>query len=102
MQIYPVLLLSFIYRLPETPRWLIYNGKEDGAHESLKDIFGEDEAKERLDTLKKATEEESSQQVSYTDMFRPSHIQFHPTMITVMGQVNQALTGYVHDKLHHE
>lgn len=28
------------------------------------------------------------------DMFTPSHAQFHPTMLTVMGQVNQALTGY--------
>lgn len=27
-------------------------------------------------------------------MFTPSHDQFHPTMLTVMGQVNQALTGY--------
>lgn len=28
------------------------------------------------------------------DMLTPSHDQFHPTMLTVMGQVNQALTGY--------
>ncbi|TIA46184.1 general substrate transporter, partial [Aureobasidium pullulans] len=27
-------------------------------------------------------------------MLTPGHAQFHPTMITVMGQINQALTGY--------
>jgi hypothetical protein len=27
-------------------------------------------------------------------MFTPGHAQFHPTMITIMGQINQALTGY--------
>jgi hypothetical protein len=27
-------------------------------------------------------------------MITPSHDQFHPTIITIMGQVNQALTGY--------
>jgi hypothetical protein len=32
--------------------------------------------------------------VSYKDMLTPGHAQFHPTMLTIMGQINQALTGY--------
>lgn len=94
MQIYPVLLLSFIYRLPETPRWFISHEKEDGARDALADIYGEDEADTKLEELKSAHEEESSKTVRYRDMLRPSGAQFHPTMLTIMGQVNQALTGY--------
>ena len=48
----------------------------------------------KLDELKKAHEEESSHSVGYSDMIWPGSVQFHPTMVTVMGQVNQALTGY--------
>ena len=94
MQIYPVLLLSFIYRLPESPRWFISHGQEDGARDAINDLWGEDEGKEKFDSLKSANEEESSKTVHYHDMLRPSGSQFHPTMVTVMGQVNQALTGY--------
>ena len=94
MQVYPVLLLSFISRLPETPRWFISHEKDDGAREALNDLWGEDEGKSKLDELKSAHEEESSKAVNYVDMVRPSGAQFHPTMITIMGQVNQALTGY--------
>ena len=94
MQIYPVLLLSFIYRLPETPRWFIFNGREEDAKLALTDIYGEDDMKEKFDELKQAHEEESSHSIGYNDMIWPGSQQFHPTMVTVMGQINQALTGY--------
>lgn len=94
MQIYPVLLLSFIYRLPETPRWFIFNDRHEDAKKALTDIYGEDDMKEKYDELVKAHEEESSHSIEYNDMIWPSSEQFHPTMVTVMGQVNQALTGY--------
>jgi len=94
MQVYPVLLLSVIYRLPETPRWFIFNSRDDDAKDALTDIYGEDEMKRKYDELVQAHEEESSQSVGYSDMIIPSGNQFHPTMVTVMGQVNQALTGY--------
>ena len=94
MQLYPVLLLSFIARLPETPRWFISHERTDDAHDALKTIYGEDEAKTKLEELQSAHEEESSKTIHYSDMLRPSGSQFHPTMVTVMGQVNQALTGY--------
>ncbi|KAL8740216.1 MAG: hypothetical protein Q9190_007056 [Brigantiaea leucoxantha] len=94
MQIYPVLLLSFIYRLPESPRWFIFHERDDDAHEALVEIYGDGESDEKFDQLKKAHEEESSHEIGYNDMIWPSSPQFHPTMITVMGQINQALTGY--------
>ena len=94
MQIYPVLLLSFIYRLPETPRWFVFHDRKDDAKAALVDIYGEDEAQGKLDELVKASEEESESSVGYSDMIFPSGNSFHPTMVTVMGQVNQALTGY--------
>lgn len=94
MQIYPVLLLSVMYRLPESPRWFIFHDRHDDAHEALVDIFGEDDAKEKFDELAQAHKDESSHSVGYNDMIWPSSSQFHQTVVTVMGQVNQALTGY--------
>ena len=94
MQIYPILLLSFIYRLPETPRWFVYHERDNDAKEALNDIYGEDEGQSKFEELKSAQEEESSQIINYSDMLRPSGKSFHPTVVTIMGQVNQALTGY--------
>lgn len=94
MQIYPVLLLSFIYRLPESPRWFVFHDRHDDAREALVDIYGEDDAKEKFDSLVQASKDESSHSVGYNDMIWPSGTQFHQTVVTVMGQVNQALTGY--------
>jgi MFS family permease len=94
MQIYPVLLLSFIYRLPETPRWFISNDRKDDAHDALVDIYGKEDAEGKFKDLVEAQNEESSHTVGYNDMLWPSGSQFHPTVVTVMGQVNQALTGY--------
>ena len=94
MQIYPVLLLAAIYRLPEAPRWFVFHDRQDDAHVALADIYGEDEAKGKLDELNKAHDEESAHSVGYSDMLMPSGNSFHPTVVTIMGQVNQALTGY--------
>ncbi|KAL8873277.1 MAG: hypothetical protein Q9174_001223 [Haloplaca sp. 1 TL-2023] len=94
MQVYPVLLLSFIYRLPESPRWFIFHDREEDARAALVDIDGEDQADEKVEELKKAHEEESSHSIGYNDMIFPGGQQFHETMVTVMGQINQALTGY--------
>ena len=94
MQIYPVLLLAVIYRLPETPRWFVFHDRQDDARAALADIYGEDEAKGKLDELIKAHDEEASHSVGYSDMVMPSGNSFHPTIVTVMGQINQALTGY--------
>ena len=60
----------------------------------MTDIYGEEESKGKFDELVKAHEDESSHSVGYSDMILPTGVQFHPTMVTVMGQVNQALTGY--------
>lgn len=94
MQIYPALLLSFIYRLPEAPRWFISHGQKEDAHNALMDIYGEDAAEEKLDELVQAHKDESSHAVGYGDMLWPSGSQYHPTVVTIMGQINQALTGY--------
>ncbi|CAD0113606.1 unnamed protein product, partial [Aureobasidium uvarum] len=94
MQVYPVLLMAFIGILPESPRWLISHDRKDDAKAALTRIYGEDQAKDTLDKLIESNDNESSKNVTYTDMLTPGHAQFHPTMVTVMGQINQALTGY--------
>jgi MFS family permease len=94
MQVYPLSLLAFIQALPESPRWYISQDRKEDAEESLKKIMGDEDAKKKCDELAQAKEDESDENVGYWDMFTPGHAQFHPTMLTVMGQVNQALTGY--------
>ena len=95
MQLYPVSLLLLVFRLPETPRWFILHDQKDNARESISAVFGEDQADDTLKELTEAHErEEKDGMPGYAEMVRPSGSQFHPTIITIMGQVNQALTGY--------
>jgi MFS family permease len=96
MQIYPLGLLAFIKELPESPRWFIYHDREEDAKASLADIMGDEDVdpkcKELVESHKQ--EQDSGASVGYIDMLTPGHAQFHPTVITIMGQINQALTGY--------
>ncbi|KAF2479649.1 general substrate transporter [Neohortaea acidophila] len=94
MQIYPVGLLLVIGRLPESPRWFVFHDRNEDAENSMKDLFGDEDGKKKCEELVEAASNERDENVTYTDMFTPGHAQFHPTMLTVMGQVNQALTGY--------
>jgi sugar porter (SP) family MFS transporter len=94
MQLFPILLMSSISRLPETPRWFMSKDRKDDAKKALQAVHGEKEAKSRFDLLEEAQNAESEKKVGYKDMLLPGGSQFHPTMITAMGQVNQALTGY--------
>lgn len=93
MQVYPVLLMAVVERLPESPRWFIFNDRQDDAKEALEEIYG-DESKDKFEELLESHEKEKDDAVSYLDMLNPRHPQFHPTMVTIMCQVNQALTGY--------
>lgn len=93
MQVYPVLLMAFVERLPESPRWFIFHDRQDDAKSALEDIYG-DEGEEKLKELLEQHEKEKDEKVGYFDMLTPGNPQFHPTMVTVMCQINQALTGY--------
>jgi len=94
MQLYPVVLLALVNRLPESPRFYAMDDREDDAKKSLEEIYGEgDDTKKQLEELMKSAKDEGSAS-SYVEMLTPSKDLFHPSMITVMGQINQALTGY--------
>lgn len=94
MQVYSVSLLFVIGRLPESPRWFVFHDRNEDAKESLKAINGEDHGEEKAEEFIEAASKERDETVAYTDMLIPERDQFHPTVITIMGQVNQALTGY--------
>lgn len=97
MQVYPLALLAVIGTLPESPKWFIYNERDDDAKAALLDIYrdGEDgEGERKFEELRERHNKEVNEPVSYWDMLTPGHAQFHPTIITIMVQINQALTGY--------
>ncbi|KAI1263483.1 general substrate transporter [Xylariaceae sp. FL1019] len=95
MQAFPIVLISTISRLPESPRWLMSQTRENDAMKSLRSLYDESKAEQTLDELRQAqAEEDDGADIGYIDMVSPSGSQFHPTMVTVMGQINQALTGY--------
>ncbi|ORY76598.1 general substrate transporter [Protomyces lactucae-debilis] len=93
MQIFPLALLSVLHKLPESPRYLISNSEHEAAREALETIYGEDEAESKLKSLQKSADEEGDETIDYKHMLNPKDDAFHPTVITIMGQVNQALTG---------
>lgn len=94
MQVYPVMLMMFVKILPESPRWLVFNDREHDAQKALNDIWG-NEGDAKLDELLDVHEQEKDMvSTSYLQMISPNDPQFHPTMIVIMGQINQALTGY--------
>jgi sugar porter (SP) family MFS transporter len=94
MQIYPLSLLLIFERLPESPRWFMSHDRKDDAEKSLIGIMGEEEGKKKLDELIESAKQEGDEKIGYKEMLTPGHAQFHPTIVTIMGQVNQALTGY--------
>ncbi|KKY38269.1 putative mfs monosaccharide transporter [Diaporthe ampelina] len=95
MQAYPALLFLVIGRLPESPRWFIFHGKGEAAKEALIDIYGDEEGEEKAKELFEAHEKEKDDEaVTYTNMLTPGKPTFHPTVVVLMGQINQALTGY--------
>ena len=93
MQLFPVILIAFISRLPESPRWLVSKEKDEKAKTALSEIYDEGDVEDELKTLTKARDDASDEKIGYSDMLSPQGSQFHPTMLTIMGQVNQALTG---------
>ncbi|EXJ56244.1 uncharacterized protein A1O5_12700 [Cladophialophora psammophila CBS 110553] len=95
MQIYPALLFAVANLLPETPRWCVLHGDNERAKRSIARVFGKDQVEDRIKELTEAHKKEQEEgRISYSDMLWPGGSQFHPTVVTVMGQVNQALTGY--------
>jgi len=68
--------------------------KDAKAKRALTRIYDERGARATYERLERSREVEQSEPVSYTDMLVPGGSQFHPTSLAILGQVNQALTGY--------
>lgn len=93
MQIFPLTLVSVLHQLPESPRWFIFHERHDEASEALKTIYSSDVAKTKLQELQDSAESEGSENIGYSHMLNPKDKSWHPTVVTIMGQINQAFTG---------
>ncbi|KAL9050209.1 MAG: hypothetical protein Q9162_006772 [Coniocarpon cinnabarinum] len=93
MQLFPILLMAVSSKFPESPRFLVMHERNDDAKKALDAVYpNKDKAQEMLEMLKANKKEEAN--VSWSEMFIPGQAQFHACMMTIMVQVNQALTGY--------
>jgi hypothetical protein len=81
MQMFPIPLMSFISRLPESPRWFISKERKDDAKRALETIYDKGDANSKLDELQEAQDNESGKKVHYKDMLLPGGSQFHPVSI---------------------
>jgi hypothetical protein len=52
MQVYVVLLLSFVERLPESARWFVKKKRNEEALKSLKDVFAEEGSRSMMISLR--------------------------------------------------
>jgi hypothetical protein len=96
MQLFPAAMFAITNLLPETPRWYVMHEKSTQAERSIATVWGSDAVSSRMSELQEAHKREQDEggTISYADLCIPGRDQFHPTVVTVMGQVNQALTGY--------
>lgn len=93
MQVFPILLMAVSSSLPESPRYLVMHDRIDEAVAALNYVYPDkDKVQETLEMIQASKKDE--EKVTYANLFTPGHVQFHPAMITVMVQINQALTGY--------
>ncbi|CAG0884146.1 unnamed protein product [Cyprideis torosa] len=90
----PVSILAMIWQ-PESPTFLITQGKITVAHQSLRKLRGPEESEYELECEIKALEleiqEESSQTVTMSDLLSPSFVK--PFLITAMTMVFQQLAA---------
>ncbi|OTB04740.1 hypothetical protein M426DRAFT_320603 [Hypoxylon sp. CI-4A] len=94
MQVGPLVLLLLVWKLPESPRWFISKNRPQDAKTALTSVHGNTLAEEMFRQLQTAQQGGNNDKLGISDMVLPKGSQFRPTVITVMGQVNQALTGY--------
>jgi sugar porter (SP) family MFS transporter len=94
MLFFPLILFFTLSNLPETPYWLMSLNKPDDAHKALTAVHGPADAQAHLERVIATQIRDLETPVRFADLLLPRGLQFHPTIVSSMAQINQALTGY--------
>ncbi|KAK5091449.1 hypothetical protein LTR05_001632 [Lithohypha guttulata] len=94
--VFCLFILSFVMSMPESPRWLVYHGKEDEAMHvlgALSDVDPDSQyVREEFHAIKDTVLEASKG--SFRDLFTmDENRHFHRTVLAYMNQVFQQISG---------
>ncbi len=63
-----MLFLLLLFFVPESPRWQVYNGREETAYQTMIKIEGKEQADLQIEEIKKIAKEESQ---GFKELFKP-------------------------------
>lgn len=101
--VFPVIVLCGVPFIPDSPRWLIYNGRKEEAIKSLRRVRPQADIDAGICELEvdamieafKTTPEKGS----WLDLFRGTNLR--RTMIAIYALTGQQLSGQVRPEMHH-
>lgn len=95
---FSIILFAAMFLMPESPRWLVSQGRVDEARQSLRVIRFEEEIESELDMISQAVEEEraaeeEASKVGWLDLLSAKDMMWYRTMVGFFVQLLQQFSG---------